>query len=94
MLDQNVTNLIYLIAAVLFILDLKWMAHPRTAVRGNLVGAVGLDPEQPWQPVPVPPDVASIWEFLPPYQVPEGQCHEGRGFWIKALDEVVIWLGE
>lgn len=42
MLDQNLTNLLYLIAAVLFILDLKWMAHPRTAVRGNLVGAVGM----------------------------------------------------
>ena len=35
MLDQNTTDLIYLLAAVLFILDLKWMSHPRTAVRGN-----------------------------------------------------------
>jgi NAD(P) transhydrogenase subunit beta len=42
MLDQNLTNLIYLLAAVLFILDLKWMSHPRTAVRGNFVGAVGM----------------------------------------------------
>ena len=40
MLDQNTTDLIYLLAAVLFILDLKWMAHPRTAVRGNIVGAI------------------------------------------------------
>jgi NAD/NADP transhydrogenase beta subunit len=30
------------VAAVLFILDLKWMAHPRTAVRGNTVGALGM----------------------------------------------------
>ncbi len=42
MLSPNVVNLIYLVAAVLFILDLKWMSHPRTAVRGNLVGAVGM----------------------------------------------------
>ena len=42
MLDQNVINLVYLLAAVLFILDLKWMAHPRTAVRGNIAGAIGM----------------------------------------------------
>ena len=42
MLDQNVINLIYLLAAVLFIFDLKWMSHPRTAVRGNVAGAVGM----------------------------------------------------
>ncbi len=32
----------YLIAAVLFIIGLKGLAHPRTAVRGNLLGAVGM----------------------------------------------------
>jgi NAD(P) transhydrogenase subunit beta len=32
----------YLIAAVCFILALKGLAHPRTAVRGNLTGAVGM----------------------------------------------------
>ena len=42
MLTPQVVNLCYLIAAILFILDLKWMAHPRTAVRGNKVGAVAM----------------------------------------------------
>ncbi len=35
-------NLTYLLAAVLFILGLKGLGHPRTAVRGNLLGAVGM----------------------------------------------------
>ena len=35
-------NLGYLIAAVLFILGIKGMTHPRTAVRGNLLGALGM----------------------------------------------------
>jgi NAD(P) transhydrogenase subunit beta len=35
-------NLVYLIAAVCFILAFKGLAHPRTAVRGNLTGAVGM----------------------------------------------------
>ncbi len=35
-------NLIYLIAAALFIFGLKKMAHPRTAVLGNLLGASGM----------------------------------------------------
>ena len=35
-------NAAYLIAAVCFILGLKFLAHPRTAVRGNLVGASGM----------------------------------------------------
>ncbi len=42
MLSPSLANLAYLLAAVLFIFDLKWMAHPRTAVRGNLVGAAGM----------------------------------------------------
>ncbi len=42
MLSQNLVNLVYLVAAVLFIFDLKWMAHPRTAVRGNIAGALGM----------------------------------------------------
>ncbi len=42
MLDQQVVNLIYVLAAVLFIFDLKWMSHPRTAVRGNAAGALGM----------------------------------------------------
>ncbi|MCH2114667.1 MAG: NAD(P)(+) transhydrogenase (Re/Si-specific) subunit beta [Pirellulales bacterium] len=36
------TNLGYLIAAVLFILGIKGMTHPRTAVRGNFLGALGM----------------------------------------------------
>ncbi len=32
----------YLIAAVLFILGLKGLTHPRTAVRGNTLGALGM----------------------------------------------------
>jgi len=35
-------NLVYLLAAVLFILAFKGLSHPRTAVRGNLLGAVGM----------------------------------------------------
>jgi len=42
MLSQDVVNVIYLLASVLFILDLMWMAHPKTAVRGNAVGAIGM----------------------------------------------------
>jgi len=36
------TNLVYLLAAVSFILAFKGLSHPRTAVRGNLIGAVGM----------------------------------------------------
>ena len=39
---KDLQNLAYLLAAVLFILDLKWMSHPRTAVRGNYAGALGM----------------------------------------------------
>lgn len=35
-------NLVYLLAAALFIVGLKGLAHPRTAVRGNLMGATGM----------------------------------------------------
>ena len=35
-------NLLYLVAATLFIITFKRLAHPRTAVGGNLVGAVGM----------------------------------------------------
>lgn len=37
-----VINFAYLAAAVLFILGLKGLSHPRTAVRGNLMGALGM----------------------------------------------------
>jgi NAD(P) transhydrogenase subunit beta len=39
---QSIIALAYLIAAVLFILGLKGLTHPRTAVRGNLLGATGM----------------------------------------------------
>ena len=37
-----IEKLAYLIASVLFIFGLKLMAHPRTAVRGNVLGALGM----------------------------------------------------
>jgi NAD(P) transhydrogenase subunit beta len=37
-----IANLAYLVAAILFILGIKGMCHPRTAVRGNLTGAIGM----------------------------------------------------
>ena len=42
MINQSIVNIAYLIAAVLFILGLKGLGHPRTAVRGNLLGAIGM----------------------------------------------------
>ena len=41
-MPQIVVNLAYLVASVLFILGVKGLAHPRTAVRGNLAGAGGM----------------------------------------------------
>jgi NAD(P) transhydrogenase subunit beta len=38
----SVINLLYLVASVLFILGLKGLGHPRTAVRANLIGAFGM----------------------------------------------------
>ncbi|NIO00811.1 MAG: NAD synthetase [Candidatus Latescibacteria bacterium] len=37
-----IINITYLLASVLFIFGLKGLAHPRTAVRGNLLGALGM----------------------------------------------------
>ncbi len=37
-----VINFAYLLASVLFIFALKGMSHPRTAVRGNFLGALGM----------------------------------------------------
>ncbi len=42
MLNQAFVNLAYLAASVLFILGLKGLTHPKTAVRGNLLGATGM----------------------------------------------------
>ncbi len=41
-IEASIVNLIYLIAAVLFIFGLKNLSHPRTAVRGNIMGASGM----------------------------------------------------
>lgn len=41
-MQQNVIYLAYLAAAALFIFCLKMLTHPRTAVRGNLTGALGM----------------------------------------------------
>ncbi len=42
MVELVIINLSYLFASVLFILGLKKLSHPRTAVRGNLYGAIGM----------------------------------------------------
>ncbi|HRX85258.1 MAG TPA: NAD(P)(+) transhydrogenase (Re/Si-specific) subunit beta [Phycisphaerae bacterium] len=39
---QELRNLSYLIASILFIFGIKGLTHPRTAVRGNLISAVGM----------------------------------------------------
>ena len=40
-LGREGADFLYLIAAVLFILGIKGLTHPRTAVRGNAFGALG-----------------------------------------------------
>ncbi|HWO57333.1 MAG TPA: NAD(P)(+) transhydrogenase (Re/Si-specific) subunit beta [bacterium] len=39
---EAIINLAYILAATLFILGLKGLSHPRTAVRANLQGALGM----------------------------------------------------
>jgi NAD(P) transhydrogenase subunit beta len=41
-MPADAVNLAYLVASVLFILGLKGLSHPRTAVRGNILSAVGM----------------------------------------------------
>ena len=41
-MSPTLINVAYLVASVLFILGLKGLTHPRTAVRGNLLGALGM----------------------------------------------------
>ena len=41
-MQSDVANLLYLTAAVLFIFGLKGLTHPRRAVRGNLISALGM----------------------------------------------------
>ncbi len=40
--EEAIVKLFYLAAAVLFIIGLKGLSHPRTAVRGNLLAAIGM----------------------------------------------------
>jgi H+-translocating NAD(P) transhydrogenase subunit beta len=41
-MSDDIRNLVYVLAAVLFIFGLKGLSHPRRAVRGNLFGALGM----------------------------------------------------
>ncbi|MBL8989065.1 MAG: NAD(P)(+) transhydrogenase (Re/Si-specific) subunit beta [Gemmatimonadetes bacterium] len=41
-MSHTVTQLIYLVASVLFILGLKWLSSPATAVKGNRISGVGM----------------------------------------------------
>jgi len=41
-LSTNIVDLCYLVSAILFIFGLKGMTRPRTAVRGNLLGATAM----------------------------------------------------
>jgi len=41
-LSQNIVNIAYLVSAMLFIFGLKGLAHPRTAVKGNRIAALGM----------------------------------------------------
>jgi NAD(P) transhydrogenase subunit beta len=40
--ETPVQILLYLLAAILFILGIRGLTHPRTAVRGNVLGALGM----------------------------------------------------
>ncbi|WP_457600931.1 NAD(P)(+) transhydrogenase (Re/Si-specific) subunit beta [Hydrogenivirga sp.] len=41
-MEKVIVNLAYLLAASLFIFGLKGLSHPKTAVRGNMLGALGM----------------------------------------------------
>jgi NAD(P) transhydrogenase subunit beta len=41
-MNDALINLAYVVASALFIFGLKGLAHPKTAVRGNLLGAIGM----------------------------------------------------
>lgn len=41
-MSVSLVNLAYLLASVLFIIGLKGLGHPRTSVRGNLLGALAM----------------------------------------------------
>lgn len=41
-MNLSIINLIYLLASILFIMGIKGLTHPRTAVRGNMMSALGM----------------------------------------------------
>jgi NAD(P) transhydrogenase subunit beta len=41
-MSEALINFFYLLAAILFIFGLRGLTHPRTAVRGNLLGSLGM----------------------------------------------------
>ena len=41
-MDAHLVNLVYLLAGILFILGIKGLTKPKTAVRGNLLSAMGM----------------------------------------------------
>ena len=41
-MSPDLIDLVYLLAAAFFIIGLKGLTRPRTAVKGNLLGAVGM----------------------------------------------------
>ncbi len=41
-MNPNIVSFIYLVAGVLFILGIKGLTKPKTAVRGNLLSALGM----------------------------------------------------
>jgi len=53
--DSVVFPLLYLLSAILFILGIKGLTHPRTAVRGNMLGALGMPTSGMLGPRPMPP---------------------------------------
>ena len=40
--DPDFIRSLYIVAFALFIIDLRLMNHPRTARRGNVIGAIGM----------------------------------------------------
>ena len=41
-MSPSIVNLVYLIAGILFILGIKGLTKPATAVRGNMLSATGM----------------------------------------------------
>ena len=81
-LPFEVTALLYLAAAVCFILALKGLSSPRTARRGNLIGAAGavaanLSPHRS-EGIDRRPDVAAVAESVDPALADRQSCkHQG-----------------